>query len=126
MGVIGRPFVKGVSGNPGGRPKGRSKVVEPAVKMSPGALRTLAAIMNDPDAEHADRIRAAEAILNRGLGKVAELQEEKRQAFADGGHRLRDVPARRLRGAFEPQLHPGWSAKADGLSGLAALLRWQQ
>ena len=38
--------------------------------------------MRDEAAEDADRIRAAEAILNRGLGKVAELQEEKRQTFA--------------------------------------------
>jgi len=82
MSVIGRPFVKGISGNPGGRPKGRSKVVELAVKLSPGALKTLAAIMNNPDAERADRIRAAEAILNPWLGKVAELQDEKRNAFA--------------------------------------------
>src|SRR5215467_14662344 len=82
MRVIGRPFVKGISGNPGGRPKGRSKVVELAVKLSPGALKTLAAIMNDPDAERSDRIRAAEAILNRGLGKVSELPDEKPQTFA--------------------------------------------
>jgi len=38
--------------------------------------------MRDEAAEDADRIRAAEAILNRGLGKVAELPEEKRQTFA--------------------------------------------
>src|SRR5215467_375527 len=81
MRVIGRPFQKGVSGNPGGRPKGRSKVAELALKMSPGALRTLQAIANDPDAERADRIRAAEAILNGGLGKVAEFPEENRQTF---------------------------------------------
>src|SRR5262245_8163268 len=34
-----------------------------------------------PKAEKADRIRAADAILNRGLGKVAEFPEENRQTF---------------------------------------------
>ena len=57
-------------------------MLELALKMSPGALKTLKAIMNDPDAERADRIRAAEAILNRGLGKVIEFHEEKPQSMA--------------------------------------------
>jgi hypothetical protein len=38
--------------------------------------------MEDPNTQQGDRIRAAEAILNRGLGKVAELLEEKKQTFA--------------------------------------------
>jgi len=81
MSVIGRPFVKGISGNPGGRPKGRSEVNELALKWSPEALRTLMRIMRDEEEETKERIRAAEIILDRGLGKVAELPEEKRQTF---------------------------------------------
>src|SRR5215472_17247629 len=51
--------------------------------VAPRSARTaLLAIVEDPNAERADRIRAAEAILNRGLGKVAELPDEKKQAFA--------------------------------------------
>ena len=38
--------------------------------------------MRNEEEETRERIRAAEAILNRGMGKVAELSEEKRQAFA--------------------------------------------
>jgi hypothetical protein len=49
--------------------------------MCPRALRKLATIMDDPKVETGDRIRAAEAILNRGLGKVVEFPEEKRETF---------------------------------------------
>ena len=38
-------------------------------------------IMRDEEEETKERIRAAEIILDRGLGKVAELPEEKRQTF---------------------------------------------
>ena len=51
-------------------------------EVSGQALRALFAIIEDPNAEDADRIRAAEAILNRGLGKVAEPPDEKKQTFA--------------------------------------------
>jgi len=57
-------------------------VMELALKWSPEALATLRAIMNDPSAEPADRIRAADAILNRGLGKVVELPDQRAQPFA--------------------------------------------
>ena len=61
-----------------------SLVAGPVLKfeVSGQALRALFAIIEDPNAEDADRIRAAEAILNRGLGKVAEPPDEKKQTFA--------------------------------------------
>ena len=44
----GRPFPKGVSGNPGGRPKVLGDVQELARQKSPEAITTLANIMQQP------------------------------------------------------------------------------
>ena len=47
----GRPFPKGVSGNPGGRPKVLGDVQELARQKSPEAITTLANIMHDEKAQ---------------------------------------------------------------------------
>ena len=93
----GRPFPKGVSGNPGGRPAqgpdgrkieadarllARSHAVE--------AVENLVAIMNDPSASHMPRIIAANAILDRGWGRPpqalqvydCDVQREEREESA--------------------------------------------
>jgi hypothetical protein len=43
--------------------------------MCPKALRKLASIMEDPTAS--EQIRAAEAILDRSLGKVVEFRDQR-------------------------------------------------
>lgn len=53
----------------GGRPKMPEELKEAFKKASPKALKVLKSIMADPEAKDADRIRAAEAILDRGYGK---------------------------------------------------------
>jgi len=77
-----RPWRPGQSGNPNGRPKGRSEVTRLALSNCPKAILKLVAIMEDPNVSAPEQIRAAEAILDRGLGKVVEFPEESRQAFA--------------------------------------------
>lgn len=67
--VTGR-FVKGYGG--GGRPKLPEELKEAFKAAAPGALRVLVCIVNDEDARHADRIRAAEVILDRGYGKPVQ------------------------------------------------------
>jgi len=42
----------------------------------------LASIMEDPTAAPSEQIRAGEAILDRGLGKVVELPDQRAQPFA--------------------------------------------
>ncbi|MGD9725273.1 MAG: hypothetical protein AB7R40_23510 [Nitrospiraceae bacterium] len=37
------------------------------------ALKTLAGIMNEPDAPHAARVSAANSLLDRGWGKAAQI-----------------------------------------------------
>ena len=53
-----------------------------ALSNCPKAILKLVAIMEDPNVSAPEQIRAAEAILDRGLGKVVEFPDENRQAFA--------------------------------------------
>ena len=62
----GRPFQKGVSGNPGGGPKVLGDVQELARQRSPEAIDTLSKIMRDEKAPPAARVAAANALLDRG------------------------------------------------------------
>ena len=68
----GRPFQKGISGNPGGRPKVLGDVQELAREKSPEAITTLANIMRDDKAPPAARVAAANALLDRGYGKPTQ------------------------------------------------------
>jgi hypothetical protein len=68
----GRPFQKGLSGNPGGRPKVLGDVQELAREKSPEAITTLANIMRDDKAPPAARVAAANALLDRGYGKPTQ------------------------------------------------------
>src|SRR5262249_12966667 len=67
--TIGRPFQKGQSGNPGGRPKEIAEVKELAREHMPAAIEALVSIMNNPKASDAARVSAATALLDRGYGK---------------------------------------------------------
>jgi hypothetical protein len=65
----GRPFPKGVSGNPSGRPKVAGELQELARQQSPEAIATLKAIMQNGKSPAAARVRVAEVLLDRGYGK---------------------------------------------------------
>ena len=67
--TIGKPFQKGRSGNPGGRPKVVAEVKELARKHTGKAIETLVSIMDNPKAAPAARVSAANSLLDRGYGK---------------------------------------------------------
>jgi uncharacterized protein DUF5681 len=67
--TIGKPFKKGQSGNPGGRPKVVAEVKELARAHTGEAIETLVSIMSNPKAAPAARVSAANALLERGYGK---------------------------------------------------------
>lgn len=64
------PFVKGQSGNPGGRPKENAEVVALARQHGPEAVNKLVELMRGDDPRVASA--AATAILDRGFGKPAQ------------------------------------------------------
>ena len=72
MPVRGRPFQKGTSGNPGGRPRVLGDVQELARERSPEAINTLAQVMRDEKAPPAARVAAANSLLDRGYGKPTQ------------------------------------------------------
>lgn len=74
-----KPFPKGKSGNPGGRPKVPAEVREAARTYTSEALATLAEIMTNPKTPPATRVSAAQAILDRGWGRPQQSVEVQAQ-----------------------------------------------
>jgi hypothetical protein len=62
----GRPFQRGISGNPGGRPRELRDVIELARSHSPAAITTLAKIVRDE--------ASARAVLSRFDEKAAHYE----------------------------------------------------
>jgi hypothetical protein len=69
-GQRGKPWQKGQSGNPGGRPRVAADVREEARKHTREALNRLVHWMRSDDPQAS--IRAATALLDRGCGKPAQ------------------------------------------------------
>ena len=69
--VIGRPFAKGVSGNPGGRPKGTPATYAISSATTAGGLRTSCSACSTTETERTEtRMQAATWLADRGFGKA--------------------------------------------------------
>jgi hypothetical protein len=75
--VKGKPFKKGQSGNPGGRPKLPEEFKELARTNSIIALQKAIDIMTNPNSDPKDVLKAADMIMDRGFGKATQAIEAK-------------------------------------------------
>ena len=77
----GKPFPVGVSGNPGGRPAGLSRVTELARAHSEKAIDALVAALDEPDP--LVRMKAADLLLTRAWGRPAQALDDAEQRRLD-------------------------------------------
>lgn len=68
----GTPFPKGVSGNPGGRPKMSPEQRAAFTELSELGIGELRRILKDPVAKDSDKIKASEVAFERAWGKAVQ------------------------------------------------------
>lgn len=68
----GRPFQKGQSGNPGGRPKTPNKVKTMLKSAAPEAVQLLIETISNENVAMSHRLDAAKEVLNRVYGKPTQ------------------------------------------------------
>ena len=68
----GKPFEKGKSGNPNGRPKIDDKTKAILKAAAPDAARLLVEMMNNPVTGEKTRLQAAQTVLDRVYGKATQ------------------------------------------------------
>src|SRR5436190_387887 len=74
----GKSYPKGVSGNPGGRPKLPPEIVELRALcryFTRDAVEAIVGVMNNPSTPPSARVTAASLLLDRGWGRATETVE---------------------------------------------------
>jgi hypothetical protein len=96
-------FQKGVSGNPGGKPKKLAEIVDLARSLAPDAIKALQEIAVHGRSEKC-RIVAAVALLDRGFGKPKVAAES--QADRPILHRIEKIIVQERQDSFGPYTPP--------------------
>lgn len=95
-----KPFVKGQSGNPGGRPAGHREFVEQCRKLAPEAIQALLDALKRPR----DAVAAANTLLAYAHGRPVQTQNVRViRSFED----LSEEELRQLAGLDGPPLIEG-------------------
>jgi hypothetical protein len=79
--VVGRPFAKGQTGNPGGRPKVVVEIQALLEEAAPHAAARIIALIKSDDEKIA--VTASNSILDRVLGKARESVEVTSDGLSD-------------------------------------------
>ena len=87
-------FPKGVSGNPGGRPKMNPEVKEILKAASPDAARTLVELLNSE--KESIRLTAAQDILDRTQGKAIQTEAVQISGMLDVGSQVKKILLERM------------------------------
>ena len=96
------PWAKGQSGNAGGRPKEVAEVRKLALRHCPDAIKKLRRLMDNNNGMVS--ARACEAMLDRGLGRPAQLiGEDPENKFAQ----IEDLPTATLKAMLAESLAKG-------------------
>ena len=93
-GKLGKPFTKGVSGNPSGRPKGNPAVRELLRANSVEAAKVLISLLNSEKEQ--TRLMAAQEILNRTEGKPMQAVNMEVSGEMDMRSQIRAILLERL------------------------------
>lgn len=86
-----KPFVKGASGNPAGRPKISADVKALARNAGPDAMRAIVKLLKSSDER--TRLSAAVVILERGFGRVAQAVDPDAEKAAGVTIQIVQMPA---------------------------------
>ena len=76
MPVVGKPFKRGHSGNPKGRPKTDFNLKAECLKLIPKVFEFYQEVLNDPHARKEHKIKIAETLLDRGFGKAIQPNKD--------------------------------------------------
>jgi hypothetical protein len=108
-----RPFQKGISGNPGGRPKAEKDIKALALKNSVYAFQKIVDLIDDEDPRVA--LTAAKEVLDRAYGKPKQTEDDagKRGALTVNIVRFTDASGDKPAVQLEP---PAVSVRTLGVS----------